>query len=146
MTEAFDYIKNNHGLCLDSDYKYNGKQNLCSNDCLHTHNIKSYFRVKGEDYEGVLQKGPISIAVDATNWVFYKEGIFDDCEGNLNHAVVLVGYNNNCNDKECNSYWIVRNSWGTDWGENGYIYVKKGEDTLDNTCGILNEGVVPMLE
>ena len=71
---------------------------------------------------------PISIAVDAENWSSYSSGIFSDCsssEENLDHGVLLVGYNQE------DQYYIVKNSWGASWGEEGYIRL-----ALGNTCGI----------
>ena len=72
-----------------------------------------------------IELRPIAVAVDATNWSSYKEGIFSNCEADINHAVVAVGFTSD--------YWIVRNSWGSGWGMNGYIHLAMG-----NTCGILN--------
>jgi C1A family cysteine protease len=78
--------------------------------------------------------GPISICVDASNWASYKSGVFSNCGGsNLNHAVVAVGY-------EENGVWIVRNSWGASWGDQGHIRLAPG-----NTCGLQNHVVVPNL-
>jgi C1A family cysteine protease len=68
-------------------------------------------------------------------WQFYSSGIFNGCTGSpdLNHAVTLVGYDT--------TKWIVKNSWGTGWGEGGYIYLSMG-----NMCGILEEAVYAVFE
>ncbi len=63
------------------------------------------------------------MAVDASNWAIYKEGVFDDCSNEVNHGVLVVGMT-----KE---YWLIKNSWGVPWGDKGYIRVKRG-----NTCSI----------
>ena len=66
----------------------------------------------------VLSKGTLAVAVDASLWHSYRGGIFSSCTGkpiNFNHGVNIVGVNT----KE--RYWIIRNSWGTWWGENGYM-------------------------
>ena len=86
--------------------------------------------------------GPITVAVDASSaaFKFYKSGIFshaDKCGTDLNHAITLVGYNNTSDQ----SYWIVRNSWGTDWGENGYI--RMAILGGDGVCGINLEPTFP---
>jgi len=73
---------------------------------------------------------PFSIIVDASSWQYYKNGILpsSQCGKNLDHAVVAVGYVEG-------QYWRVRNSWGTSWGENGFIRLQYGE----NTCGMNTE-------
>ncbi len=83
----------------------------------------------------LLIKGPVAVAVDATNWSSYSTGIFNACSSTpqLNHGVVAVGY-------DASNNWIIRNSWGTYWGESGYIRLAAG-----NTCGVLNNVVVPNL-
>lgn len=76
-----------------------------------------------------VSKAPVSVCVDASNWSFYKSGVFNNCGETtyeqLNHAVVAVGY-----DSEGN--WLIRNSWSTKWGESGYMRLAAG-----NTCGVL---------
>lgn len=88
-------------------------------------------------------KGPVAIGVDAS-WSDYESGVFSGCDYNKNidvdHAVNLVGYGKTLLGKK---YWIVRNSWGADWGMDGYIHLLKedtpqcGKDTTptdNNTC------------
>jgi len=60
----------------------------------------------------------------------YAGGVFSDCSTNLDHGVLLVGYTDH--------YWIVKNSWNTNWGEQGYIKLAKG-----NTCGIASQASYP---
>jgi hypothetical protein len=66
--------------------------------------------------------------VDAYNWQLYKSGVFNNCGTNLNRHVALVGIVGN-------NTWKIKNSWGTTWGESGYIRLSAG-----NTCGICNAG------
>lgn len=91
--------------------------------------VSDFYYLSNEDAmeSHVYSKGPISVCVDATTWPTYEGGIMSDCGKEVNHCVQAVGLNT----KE--DYWIVRNSWGTDWGENGYIYLKAGENTCDIT-------------
>ena len=80
-----------------------------------------------------LNSQPVSVGVDATNWKYYDpatQKVFKDCETSLNHAVLAVGY-----DQDTIK---VKNSWGTKWGDKGYIYLARGA----NTCGIWNTNVI----
>ncbi len=83
----------------------------------------------------LYEVAPVSICVDASEWQSYTGGILDSSSGcqsaysALDHCVQLVGYGVDAVSKE--KYWLVRNSWNTNWGENGYIRLKFGE----NTCG-----------
>ena len=73
-----------------------------------------------------IEKGPLAVAVDASNWSSYSSGVLRKCEKNVNHAVTLVGLT-------AKGEWRVQNSWGTSWGEKGYITLAP-----KNTCGICN--------
>ena len=87
--------------------------------------------------QNIATHGPASICVNAANWSSYVGGVMTEtaCGGmastDIDHCVQLTGYNAEANPP----YWIVRNSWATDWGVNGYIYLAFGE----NTCGLANE-------
>jgi len=84
----------------------------------------------------VGQTAPLSICVDAESWQTYKSGLVGPktCKTQLDHCVQVVGYDITKTDYKYN-YWKVRNSWNTDWGEKGFIYVSMGY----NTCGIATE-------
>lgn len=92
--------------------------------------IDGYIKLPANDYNSLLYavatEGPIVISVDASNWHSYESGVFNGCDYNenidINHAVVLEGYGT---DPEFGDYWLVRNSWGTDYGENGYIRIAR---------------------
>jgi len=81
--------------------------------------------------DALTNQGPLAICVNA-DWQDYSSGVFSrSCPheaADMNHAVQLVGYNND------QKYWIVRNSWSATWGESGYIYIKQGS----NLCGVAN--------
>ena len=97
--------------------------------------------------EALVTYGPVSICLDVSPNTFssYKSGIWDgmsttgtQCTTTINHAMVLVGYGR----ENGVNYWLIRNSWGTWWGEKGYIRVKA---TGGNLCGITSESVVPVI-
>jgi len=73
--------------------------------------------------ESMLKITPLAVRVDASNWHLYKSGIFNNCDKNINHAVLLVG--------SSDSAWTIKNSWGVTWGETGYIRLAKGD-----TCAV----------
>ena len=68
--------------------------------------------------------GPLSICVAASTWGTYQSGVITTCATDVDHCVQLVGVNFDDN------YWIIRNTWGTSWGEGGYIYVEKVSDQI----------------
>lgn len=74
----------------------------------------------------VLTTGPVSVCLDASEWYSYTSGILASCGDSVDHCVQIVGV-----DTEA-GYWKVRNSWGTEWGEDGFIYLALGS----NTCYI----------
>jgi len=81
--------------------------------------------------------GPLSVAVDASSWQFYYGGIFDPifCGHTLNsldHGVTIVGYGNSTILGITTKYWIIKNSWGADWGEAGYMKLARGK----GECGV----------
>jgi C1A family cysteine protease len=138
-TTAYDYVKKAGGLESQEDYPYTsggGTTGRCSFDSKDiVAKITGYeFAGKGDESGMVsylAEKGPISICVDASNWSPYKKGIYpaSQCGKSLDHCVLAVGYDLD------NGYWIVRNSWGSTWGESGYIYLEYGKDA----CGLTTE-------
>ena len=143
MTNAFDYVTENEGLCCDNEYPYIAKSQECmANDCdtIPESKINGCIDITGGGEKGLrfaVAGQPVSVAIEADKSVFqfYKSGIFesDKCGDNLDHGVLVVGYTND--------YWIVKNSWGPSWGENGYIRIKMG----DNICGISNMPSYPIV-
>ena len=96
-----------------------------------------------EQMKAALNHGPIAIAVNASdNFMAYSSGIFNsddpNASRNLNHAVVLVGYGREDNT----DYFILRNSWGTGWGESGYMRIEN-DGTTNGVNGINLEPLIP---
>ena len=137
MDYAFEYL-HEHYICTEDEYPYKGRDGTCqySESKCSGPEDKSYTDIPEGDEDALLkelQNGPVSVAVDATNWSFYSGGIFDNCGDNLNHGVTLVASNPNAD-------WVkIRNSWGSSWGEGGYIRLKAGA----NTCGYANVASYP---
>lgn len=74
----------------------------------------------------------MAVALDATVLQSYTSGVIKKCSKSLNHVVLLVGYGT---DKKKTPYWKLKNSWGEDWGENGFFRLARNK----NTCGIAKE-------
>ena len=87
----------------------------------------------------------MAIQANKRSFQFYKSGIYSDldCGFQLDHGVLLIGYGY---DKDLNiKYWIVKNSWGNQWGENGYIRIQKDVDDDRGLCGIAMQPSIPLL-
>jgi cathepsin L len=142
MDDAFEYIIKNGGICSEAAYPYKGVQGSCkASSCQKVATISSYADVPSgneADIYTVIQKGPVSIAIEADQsaFQFYKSGVFSAaCGTNLDHGVLIVGYGT----LSSKPYWIVKNSWGASWGENGYILMIEGRDE----CGLANAASQP---
>eukprot|EP01061_Rhynchopus_euleeides_P007464 TRINITY_DN164_c0_g1_i16.p2 TRINITY_DN164_c0_g1~~TRINITY_DN164_c0_g1_i16.p2 ORF type:complete len:328 (+),score=133.75 TRINITY_DN164_c0_g1_i16:61-1044(+) len=137
MDNAFKWlIKNHRGqIVTESSYPYKsgtGVRHACESVAAKTvgATIRSYKDITHSEEQMkafVSTSGPLSIAVDANKWQTYSSGILTNCCTiicRLDHGVLIVGYGDN--------YWIVKNSWGSSWGESGYIRVAYGS----NECGL----------
>lgn len=145
--EAWAYLTKyqNSSLMLNSDYPYQGFQGNCQyNSTLSVGSSGNMFPVLMFNEDDLANKiyfyGVTSNVIDASSpeFEFYDGGIYDDpfCSNvNLNHAVGCVGYGSDGFD----DYWIVRNSWGEEWGEGGYIRMSRNQD---NQCGIASSAFV----
>lgn len=139
---AYDYVAEK-GMEAESSYPYTSGDSGRTGSCHYREareivTIGSYSTVShSRRSEGKMltqiQRSPISVCVDASKWQTYSHGVLGrSCGNQLDHCVQAVGYNAQHN------YWIVRNSWNTDWGVNGYIYVKEGVDA----CGIAKDATI----
>lgn len=130
---AYKYIKEVGGLVSAEKCPYSSYFNTvaaCETSIVSDYQItvsNSYY-LSSEDkmMDYVLAQGPISACIDASTWGTYTGGILSTCGDEPNHCVQIVGINTDEN------YWLIRNSWGTAWGEEGYIRIKLGEDL----CGV----------
>jgi len=157
---AYAYIKSAKGLETEKDYPYTSGSSGDDGTCTYQSNKIAGGNNNGFKYASTpctsaqcnevnetalltsLQAAPISLCVYAEPWQFYTSGIMtaDECDGalaDLDHCVQLVGYK----DAAAQSYYIVRNSWNTDWGIDGYIWLSVGE----NTCGVADEATIPTI-
>ncbi|KAE8721765.1 Oryzain beta chain [Hibiscus syriacus] len=141
MDQAFEFIINNGGINTEEEYPYRASDNICDENRKNARvvSIDGYEDVP-ENNENSLKKAvanqPVSVAIEAGGRAFqlYQSGVFTgQCGTNLDHGVVAVGYGT----KGGVDYWIVRNSWGPNWGENGYIKMERNiAGASTGKCGI----------
>jgi len=139
---AMDWLLKNGGSDTESSYPYTAHDGTCKGGSFG--GTISTYELLTWGYESELQEatanvGPVSVCIDASNWSFqvYSGGVYNEpnCSPtNLDHAVLVVGYGNE-NGKD---YWLVKNSWGTGWGEAGYIKMSRN---AGNQCGIASHAV-----
>jgi len=133
--EALGWVKQQGGLDAESCYPYTAEDGSCaSSNCQPVYTVSTVTPI-GQDESTIYQalgSGPMSICCDAEAWQNYNGGVLTaaQCGSNVDHAIQLTGYS-----PDQGGYWIVRNSWGASWGENGFIYLSYGE----NTCAITSE-------
>jgi len=135
-TGAYQYVESAGGLDTLASYPYTaegGESGSCNFQASSVAAVVSgYSSISGET--GLYQQtssssgGPVSVCVDASSWQTYTGGVLSQCGTSVDHCVQLVGY---ANYGQTGAYWIVRNSWGEDWGEAGFIYIAIGEDLCD---------------
>ncbi|XP_074308037.1 low-temperature-induced cysteine proteinase-like [Silene latifolia] len=150
MDYAFEWVINNGGIDTETAYPYTGIGAMCNSN-------KERKRVVSIDgYEDVEEADsallcatvnqPLSVAIHASSLDFqlYTRGIYEgDCSSNpddIDHAVLIVGYGSE-GDKD---YWIVKNSWGTSWGMEGYIYITRNTNLPYGVCAINAEASYPI--
>jgi len=103
--------------------------------------VSAYTKLPTNDYKSVMnavaKKGPVGIAVAAGDWSMYEKGVFDTADNVVvNHAVLLVGYG--VDEDSGEKFYKIRNSWGSTFGEHGYIRVKRTDDDSD-VCDMDND-------
>jgi C1A family cysteine protease len=139
LVEYAYHYATEHGLETEDEYPYHAKNENCATSDKFMSNgvqLQSFVDVKRFDPNQLLQAaalGPVSIGVDASAMAIrmYHSGIIHHfCGTEIDHAVLLVGYGKDGNTP----YWLVKNSWGSDWGENGYFRVYR--DMFKNDEGI----------
>ncbi|XP_030561428.1 crustapain-like [Drosophila novamexicana] len=145
--EALIYVKDNGGIDIESSYPYDSRQLSCRFD---RHNVGATVSAVVRLTEGdesnlavaTATKGPISVLIHVgQTFMQYHGGVYKDnsCNKYFNHAVLVVGYGH---DSREGDYWLVKNSWGSKWGESGYIRMARNRN---NQCRIASYAIFPLV-
>uniref|UniRef100_A0A8C2N3V3 Cathepsin J n=1 Tax=Cricetulus griseus TaxID=10029 RepID=A0A8C2N3V3_CRIGR len=146
---AYQYVLHNGGLEAEETYPYEAKDGPCR---YNPNNSRAYITEvvslpAHEDYllVAVSMIGPVAAAIDASHdsFRFYRGGIYHEpnCSSYLtNHAVLVVGYGFEGNETDGNNYWLIKNSWGEEWGMKGYMKIAKDQN---NHCAIASYASFP---
>ena len=147
MDDAFEYAMDT-GMCAESAYPYTAKGGDCQkcDSIVEISGCVDVTKNNQVDLKEAVSRGPVSIAIEADTKTFqlYKSGVLtgDDCGTNLDHGVLIVGYG----EEKGTEFWLVKNSWGPSWGDNGYIKLGRSDSTNDpGVCGVAMQPSYPVV-
>lgn len=151
MDQAFDYIRDK-GIQSEGSYPYTARDGKCVADASKViTKVTGYTDVPAnneEELANAVAAHPVAVAIEADSLVFqfYSSGVLDSssCGTDLDHGVLAVGYDFT-KSKEKKDFWIVKNSWGTGWGNKGYVLIAKGTGGKAGICGIAEMASYPTL-
>jgi C1A family cysteine protease len=152
MDGAFKYVMET-GLCTEAEYPYvsgvSKEGGACdSGRCEAVVVTSGCADVRSADQVALKEavaKQPVSVAIDAESTVFqfYSSGVIesDACGTTLNHGVLAVGYGTEAGK----DYWLIKNSWSADWGDEGYVKIGRSDSSKDNgVCGVAMQASFPL--
>jgi C1A family cysteine protease len=139
MDSCYNYVID-HGIAGEDDYVYAGYEGSCKADkhqrVFHINGCRDIVENDNDSMLDALQDGSLGIAIDASSWIFrfYREGIITgQCfTSALNHGVLLVA----AGVEEIFDYWLIKNSWGSNWGAHGYVKVLRETGVKQAVCGV----------
>ena len=148
MDNAFQYAIDN-GMCVESDYPYTASSGSCQSTCDPEVTIADCADVPPDNQLALKEAvsfGPVSIAIEADQRIFqsYSSGVITSstCGTDLDHGVLIVGYGT----ENGVDYWLVKNSWSTTWGDEGYVKIQRSDSTNDiGICGIAAQPSFPIV-
>ncbi|KAF1897571.1 hypothetical protein Lal_00037014 [Lupinus albus] len=143
---VYKYIIKNKGIGGEKEYPYKGNAGKC-------HHVKPLAQISDfvdvddnneEQLQIAVAQQPVAVAISTNDHTrFYKKGIFTGpCSTNTDHMVTAIGYGRTKGTK----YWLVKNSWGTDWGMDGYMRLLRDIDQPQGLCGIATQASYPTID
>nr|CAD1824014.1 unnamed protein product [Ananas comosus var. bracteatus] len=147
MDAAFQFIVSNGGLGTEAAYPYQAMQGTCNAaQASAAATISGHEDVPANSESALLSavaNQPVSFAIDGgdMNFQHYQGGVFTGpCGTDLNHAVTAIGYGT---ADDGTKYWLIKNSWGTAWGEGGYMRIQRDVDSSQGMCGLAMQASYP---
>ncbi|KAL6865157.1 hypothetical protein ACP4OV_016308 [Aristida adscensionis] len=133
MVKALKYIIKNDGIATEKDYPYTGRRGWCQH-------VEPAVKITGyrnvpydneDELAAAVAKQPVAVGIDSGKFQFYHDGVMlgHGCGTDTNHGMAVVGYGTT---QDGIKYWLLKNNWGEDWGEGGYLRLERGI----NACGV----------
>ena len=145
MDKAFEYAIDN-GMCKLEDVPYDAESEFCSSsvkNCKKVAYFNQCFNIPANNerlLREAVYRSPVAVSIEADTktFQFYNGGIVDstNCGTDLDHGVLAIGYG----EEDGKKYWIVKNSWGANWGEAGYVRIGRSDsEDSEGVCGIAKD-------
>lgn len=152
--DAFNYVVR-HGLTQEENFRYEARDLRCKRDLPVFAKLTSWHYIGSEGggastaqlKQAIYDHGPISVDVNAN--FSYDSGVYTSCSGGggTNHMVTIEGWvDDQAYSQNGGGYWIMRNSWGSDWGEDGYMRIVYKSRSGRNCNGIGNVGAYAIMD
>ncbi|XP_062016812.1 zingipain-2-like [Rosa rugosa] len=149
LESAYEYVIQNRGIAREDTYQYQSTDMGTCNankESEHAAQITGYEQVPSRSENDLLkavsmQPVSVSIAAYGTEFQHYGSGVFSgDCGTHLDHAVTAIGYGTT---EDGTPYWLLKNSWGEQWGESGYMRILRNSDAPEGMCGLAMNAFYP---